>query len=94
MRAHPATFAYREQLLLNAYCIDFVHGGVYAWTYLAKAGLRDAEIVRILSAPAETWCYKIGNAESTARTALIAAGIIVRCTKGGPTSSASNGSVV
>lgn len=75
MRARPAMSYYRDQLELNARCIDFVHGGVYAWTYLAQAGVPDTEILRILNAPPETWCFKIGNAETTAQSALSAAGI-------------------
>jgi len=78
MRARHAKSLYRDELELNARCIDFVHGGVYAWTYLSQAGLADAEILKILNAPAGAWCYQVENAEATARLALNAAGIRLR----------------
>ncbi|WP_426339827.1 hypothetical protein ACN9MZ_26680 [Pseudoduganella sp. S-14] len=78
MRARPAASPYRDQLELNAQCIDFVHGSIYAWTYLSQAGVPDAEILRILNAPAEAWCFNTENVEATARSALNAAGIRLR----------------
>ncbi|MTW09929.1 hypothetical protein GM658_04890 [Pseudoduganella eburnea] len=78
MRARHAKSPYRDELELNALCIDFVHGGLYAWTYLSRAGVADADILRILNAPADAWCYRVENAETTARLALNAAGIRLR----------------
>jgi hypothetical protein len=64
-----------EQILLNAYCIDFVHGGVYAWTYLATVGLREPQILAILCAPIETWCRDVDNIEDRANRALAQLGM-------------------
>lgn len=66
---------YRDELLINALCIDFVHGGAYAWTYLAIAGVPDRDILRILALPAEAWCYLVPNAEAAARSAMRAVGM-------------------
>lgn len=88
MRPRPAASLYRDQLELNAHCIDFVHGGVYAWTYLSQAGVPDADILRILNAPAASWCFKVRNIEATARAALKAAGMrphIAPASGGAPT---------
>lgn len=75
MLARTVTSIYRTQLELNARCIDFVHGGLYAWTYLSIAGFTDDEILKVLDAPPQSWCYQAGNAEARARAALDAVGI-------------------
>lgn len=69
------TPGHREQLFVNAMCIDFVHGTIFAWTYLSLAGFPDREILKLLSMPPEAWCYQVNCAESTARSALRAAGL-------------------
>lgn len=66
-----------EQLLLNAYSIEFVHGGAYAWAYLALSGFPDQEILRILNAPPNIWCHRVKDVEATARSAMNAIGM--RC---------------
>jgi hypothetical protein len=65
----------RERVLLDAYCIDFVFGGVYAWTFLAEAGFSDDLILAVLSAPIESWCHRVGNMELRARRALDGTGV-------------------
>lgn len=44
-----------SSIILNAHCIDFVYGGVYAWAYLAMAGVADPEIIAILRTPFDRW---------------------------------------
>jgi hypothetical protein len=39
----------KPKLILDAVCIDATFGGVYAWTFLAKAGLDHCEILELLS---------------------------------------------
>jgi hypothetical protein len=75
MRSRTLSSICRAQLELNARCIDFVHGGIYAWTYLSTAGFTDAEILQVLDAPPQTWCHIPDNVEIRARSALRAAGI-------------------
>lgn len=54
LTSSPAV-CFDQQLVLNAHCIDFVYGGVYAWTYLASAGVSDPDIIVILRTPFEGW---------------------------------------
>jgi hypothetical protein len=64
-----------EQILLDAYSIDFVHGGIYAWTYLEILGLHERQILAILSAPVEIWCRHVDNIEERANGALAQLGV-------------------
>lgn len=64
-----------ESLLLNAYCIDFVYGGVYAWVYLAMAGLADTDIIVILRTPFEGWDAAEPDIATVAHRAMQSIGI-------------------
>ena len=78
MKAKLPVTPHSEQLLLNAYSIDFVHGGAFAWAYLAFLGVSDREIQRILNAPPHTWCHRVQDVEATARSAMTAIGMYRR----------------
>jgi hypothetical protein len=69
-----AVSSLRQQLFLNAICIDVTYGGEFAWTYLAKAGLKEDEILRLLIAPREAW-HKVDNIQAKADLALKAVGM-------------------
>lgn len=64
-----------EQLVLNAHCIDFVYGGVYAWAYLATAGVADPDIIVILRTPFDRWHAAEPDIASTARRAMDSIGM-------------------
>jgi hypothetical protein len=71
----PPASRFGEQLVLNAHCIDFVYGGVYAWAYLAMAGVPDPDIVVILRTPFERWGAAEPNIADVAHRAMRALGI-------------------
>ncbi|KQZ30270.1 hypothetical protein [Duganella sp. Root1480D1] len=62
-------------LILNAHCIDFVYGGVYAWAYLATAGIADPDIIAILSTPFNRWAEATPNIADVAHRAMRTVGI-------------------
>jgi hypothetical protein len=64
-----------KQLVLNAHCIDFVYGGVYAWAYLATAGVSDRDIIVIMRTPFDRWADAAPNVAEVARRAMQAMGI-------------------
>jgi len=64
-----------EQLILNAHCIDFVYGGVYAWAYLAMAGVADPDIIVILRTPFGGWDRAEPNIADVAHRAMRRMGI-------------------
>lgn len=62
-------------IILNAHCIDFVYGGVYAWAYLAMAGVADQDIMVILRTPFERWGDAVPNIAEVAQRAMRTVGI-------------------
>lgn len=71
----PPASRFDEQLVLNAHCIDFVYGGVYAWAYLATAGVSDPDIIVILRTPFEGWADARPNIADVAHRAMRNLGI-------------------
>jgi hypothetical protein len=70
MGGNPTTTSIYHELVLIAYCIDTLHGGVYAWAYLSAAGLADADILRILAnRPAEV-LGSVDDIQAKARAAM------------------------
>ncbi|MGW8391636.1 hypothetical protein [Pseudoduganella sp. HUAS MS19] len=65
----------RPSIILNAHCIDFVYGGVYAWAYLAMAGVADQDIMVILRTPFERWGDAVPNIAEVAQRAMRTVGI-------------------
>lgn len=64
----PADFG--EQIVLDAHCIDFVYGGVYAWAYLAMAGVPEPDIVSILRTPFDRWASAKPSIAAVAQRAM------------------------
>jgi len=64
-----------KQLVLNAHCIDFVYGGVYAWAYLAMAGVPDPDIIVILRTPFDGWATAEPTIADVAHRAMHKMGI-------------------
>jgi len=64
-----------KQLILNAHCIDFVYGGVYAWAYLATAGVSDRDIMSIMRTPFDRWGDAAPSVAEVARRAMHTMGI-------------------
>ena len=62
-------------LILNAHCIDFVYGGVYAWAYLAAAGVADHDIIVIMRTPFERWGDATPTIADVAQRAMRTLGI-------------------
>lgn len=75
MIIQPTLSRHDERLMLNACCIDAVHGGVYAWLYLSQAGLKEHDILRLLATPDHLWRPWVDNTDTTALLAMSAAGI-------------------
>jgi hypothetical protein len=71
----PPAARYGEQLVLNAHCIDFVYGGVYAWAYLAMAGVSDPDIIVILRTPFDSWRSAHPDIATIAHRAMDSIGI-------------------
>jgi hypothetical protein len=77
MRTPTSSFIARfgEQTVLNAHCIDFVYGGVYAWAYLAMAGIPDRDIMVILRTPFDRWHCAEPDIAAVAHGAMCSMGI-------------------
>lgn len=71
----PPDSRHSAQLILNAHCIDFVYGGVYAWAYLAMAGVSDHDIIVILRTPFDSWHTAEPDIATIAQRAMHAIGI-------------------
>lgn len=64
-----------DQVVLNAHCIDFVYGGVYAWAYLAMAGVAEPDILVILRTPFDRWGAATPSIAAVAQRALCTIGM-------------------
>jgi hypothetical protein len=65
---------HRKNLFLNAICIDVTYGGIFAWSYLERAGLQDEEILHLLIAPRDAW-HQVDDIQGTAARAMDAVGM-------------------
>lgn len=72
---HPEIVEYRDQLLLNAFCIDTVHGSAYAWAYLIRCGLPYEHVQAILRTATDSWDFAIKDLVLTADSAMTSAGL-------------------
>jgi hypothetical protein len=61
-------------LFLNAIYIDVTYGGIFAWSYLEKAGLQDDEILHLLIASRDAW-RQVDDIQGTAERAMDAVGM-------------------
>ena len=71
----PPRSRFGEQIVLNAHCIDFVYGGVYAWAYLAMAGVAEPDILVILRTPYDSWGSATPSIAAVAQRAMHAMGM-------------------
>lgn len=74
-RCHPELAMYDDELFLNAFCIDLVHGGAYAWAYLLKAGAPPDHVKVILSPQSQCWELEVNDVSLTAEIALAVSGL-------------------
>lgn len=75
--AHPEIGRYPDALILDAFFVDFVFGGAYAWAYLAKCAVEEADIQTILRTPIRDWSVPQCDIARAAEDALAKVGL--RC---------------
>lgn len=74
-RGHPELVIYDDKLLINAFCIDLVHGGAYAWAYLLRAGATCDHAQAILSPQPQCWDLEVDDISLTAERAMAVSGL-------------------
>lgn len=74
-KERPELAKYDDQLLIDAFCIDLVHGAAYAWVYLLKSGASSDHARAILAPQHLHWGLEVGDMYLTAERAMSNAGI-------------------